>query len=65
MSQIPFGGPGEIPPVPETCPNDRFENTIREIGVVNACEWFGYQADDAFTLETIDILRARSAGEKR
>ena len=63
MRRIPFGGPGEIPGVPEHCPNDVFENAIRKIGVVHACEWFGYKADDPFTKETIDELMARSKGE--
>jgi len=57
----PWGAPGAIPPVPANCPNDVFENAVREIGVVNACVWFGYAPDDKFTTETIRILRERSA----
>ena len=60
-----FGGPGEIPPVEEKCAADIFENAIREIGVVNACEWFGHSSDSDFTAETIDTLRERSSGHHR
>jgi len=60
MSEIENGGPGEIPPVREKTPMDIFENAIRAIGVVNACEWFGYCDDSAFTRETIEVLIERS-----
>jgi hypothetical protein len=43
------------------CPNDEWENFIRKYGVVNACEWFGYEADSQFTKDTIEALRARGA----
>lgn len=48
----------------EKCPNDIFENAIREYGVVAACEWFGHPADSEFTKETIkhlnDIVEGKS-----
>ena len=47
--------------VPERVPMDRFENAIREIGVVAACEWFGYSHDSEFTKETARILDERAA----
>jgi hypothetical protein len=62
MSEIKNGGPGEIPPVPVTCPGDVFENAIRAAGVVNACEWFGHAPDSEFTAETIRTLEERSRG---
>jgi hypothetical protein len=43
---------------------DRFENAIREVGVVAACEWFGYSADSDFTKETRAILAERLAACK-
>ena len=46
--------------VPERVPMDRFENAIREIGVVAACEWFGYSHDSEFTKETARILDERA-----
>lgn len=49
-----------IPLVTERCPSDVFENAIRTIGPVAACEWFGYAADSEFTKETIRVLRERS-----
>lgn len=58
--QKPWGAPGAIPPVPANCPNDVFENAIREAGVTEACMWFGYVPDDEFTRETIRVLRERS-----
>lgn len=39
MTKIPYGSPGEIPPVEVKCKANEFENYIREFGVVNACEW--------------------------
>ena len=47
--------------VPERVPMDRFENEIREIGVVAACEWFGYSHDSEFAKETARILDERVA----
>lgn len=61
MSNIAYGGPGEIPRCKVTCPADDFENHIRDIGVVFACQWFGHEPDSAFTAETIQTLRERSA----
>lgn len=60
MNTQDFGAPGAIPLVPERTTGDAWENAIRKIGVNSACEWFGYCADDQFTLETIEILRKRS-----
>lgn len=54
------GGPCEIPNVPAINPSNVFENAIRVFGVVAACEWFGYSAEDEFTKETIQILIERS-----
>ena len=48
----------------ERTPMDRFENAIREVGVVAACEWFGYSADSDFTKETRAILAERLAACK-
>ena len=45
----------------ERTPMDRFENAIREVGVVAACEWFGHGADSEFTKETIRVLDERAA----
>jgi hypothetical protein len=60
MSDI-FGKPGAIPLVPENTTGDIWENAIRTIGVHSACEWFGYPANHEFTVETIQVLRERSA----
>lgn len=46
--------------VPERTPMDRFENAIREVGVVAACEWFGYRYDSEFTKETARVLAERA-----
>jgi hypothetical protein len=59
MSKIKDGGPGELPAVPVNCPADKWDNDIREFGVVAACEWFGHAPDSQFTKETIEVLRAR------
>jgi len=55
-----FGGSGEIKPCVVKCGADIFENAIREMGVDNACEWFGYEKDSEFTRDTIKVLRERS-----
>lgn len=60
MSKTEFGGPGEIPPVEVNCPCDEFENAIKKIGVVNACEWFGYESFHPFTLATIQDLKEKA-----
>lgn len=60
MSKPEFGYAGDIAQVEEKCPSDAFENHIRRIGVVAACEWFGHAFDSDFTKETIRILRERS-----
>lgn len=41
-------------------PMDRFENAIREVGVVAACEWFGHRPDSEFTKETQRVLNERA-----
>ena len=61
MTKIPYGGANEIPPVVVKCQADEFENMIRRLGVVFACEWFGHDSYSEFTKETIEILRERSA----
>lgn len=53
---IKLGGAKQIPQVEVKCPNDVFENEIRNIGVVWACEWFGHDMDSEFTKETIKAL---------
>ncbi len=58
-----YGKKNEIPPVEVTCPVDAFENQIRAIGVVCACEWFGHDSDSDFTKETIKTLCERSGIE--
>ncbi|MFP3652261.1 MULTISPECIES: hypothetical protein [Burkholderia] len=60
MDEIKDGGPREIPAVPERTPMDAFENAIRAVGVVAACEWFGYAPDSEFTRITIATLIERS-----
>ena len=47
--------------VAERTPMDRFENAIREVGVVAACEWFGHKHDSDFTKETARVLAERAA----
>ena len=63
VAELPkeWGLPGAIPPVPERTTGDIWENAIRKIGVHSACEWFGYHATHEFTVETIQVLRDRSA----
>ncbi|VVE59525.1 hypothetical protein PIN31009_05570 [Pandoraea iniqua] len=63
MSALKFGGAGEIAPADVKTPCDEFENAIRKIGVVAACEWFGYAADSDFTKETTQWLLAKTGGE--
>lgn len=63
MTKIPYGSPNEIPTAEVRCPMDEFENAIRKIGVVNACEWFGHSFDSGFTKETVEILLERSGIE--
>lgn len=55
-----YGFPGAISPVEEMVLNDKFENSIREIGVVNACEWMGHAPDSGFTTDTINYLMSLS-----
>jgi hypothetical protein len=45
--------------VPVEVPMDAFENAIRNIGPVAACEWFGHRSDSEFTQSTILILNER------
>jgi hypothetical protein len=56
------GAAGAIPMVDEATPSDAFENAIRRIGVVAACEWFGHAPDSEFTRDTIRELQQRSEG---
>ncbi|HHZ68947.1 MAG TPA: hypothetical protein EYN54_01375 [Methylococcaceae bacterium] len=58
--ELKYGGPDEIPQVEATCSNDIFENGIRNMGVIAACEWFGHDVDSEFTKETRDVLCHRS-----
>jgi hypothetical protein len=58
--RVAYGAAGAIPPVAEMTTGDVFENAIRRIGVVFACEWFGHAPDSEFTRETIRILRQRA-----
>jgi hypothetical protein len=60
MEKIEFGSAGEIDQVDEKCPMDAFENHIRRIGVVAACEWFDHDRNSDFTMETIRVLKERS-----
>lgn len=60
MGIIKLGGSNHIPQVEVKCRADEFENEIRKIGVVFACEWFGHDMDSEFTKETIEVLCERS-----
>ncbi len=60
MESIAFGAAGAIPLVEEKTSGDAFENAIRRIGVVAACEWFGHRPDSEFAAETIRVLQERS-----
>lgn len=53
---IDNGGPGDIPLAKELTAADEFENAIRKFGVVNACEWFGYESASQFTKDTLEFL---------
>lgn len=46
--------------VVERVPMDRFENAIREVGIVAACEWFGHAPNSEFTKDTIRLLAERA-----
>lgn len=50
----------EVVLVPVRTTGDKFENAIREYGIVNACEWFGHAPDSEFTKETIKVLAERA-----
>ena len=54
------GGNNEIPACEVTCQADVFENAIRAIGVVFACEWFGHSEGSDFTRNAIKTLSERS-----
>jgi hypothetical protein len=58
-----YGGAGEIPECEVNCKADEFENEIRNIGVVFACEWFGHNSDSDFTRQAIETLCERSGIE--
>lgn len=49
----------------EKTPMDAFENAIRKVGVVAACEWFGHAADSEFTKTTQRVLRERLEQQER
>lgn len=53
--------PVEFRAVDERTTGARFENAIREYGIVAACEWFGHRSDSEFTEETIRVLAERAA----
>ena len=55
----------KIPKTKENVPMDVFENAIRDVGVVAACEWFGHAPDSEFTKETQKLLMERSMGEDK
>jgi len=57
---VNYGDAGELPPVDVKCPMDAFENHIRQIGIVAACEWFGHYSRSDFTRETIRTLYDRN-----
>lgn len=59
MSTLRDSGPGDLPPVDVQTTGQRFENAIREYGIVNACEWFGHAPDSGFTQDTISDLRGK------
>lgn len=54
-----YGSADVLSQVEVYCPMDEFENAIRKIGVVAACEWFGYLSDSDFTRDTIQHLRKK------
>lgn len=54
--------PKREPLTDERTPMDRFENEIRQVGVVAACEWFGHAPDSEFTKTTIKVLAERANG---
>ena len=58
------GGKNEIPACEVACPADVFENAIREIGVVFACEWFGHKENSDFTKQAIKMLYERSGSDR-
>jgi hypothetical protein len=58
--RVAYGAAGAIPLVDETTTGNVFENAIRRIGAVAACEWFGHAPDSEFTRETIRVLQQRA-----
>lgn len=62
MKADPKGLPGAFKPIEEVCGMDAFENAIRAVGVVSACEWFGRRSSDTFTRETIELFSAIEQG---
>lgn len=58
--RVVYGAAGAIPLVDEATTGDVFENAIRRVGVVAACEWFGHAPDSEFTRETIRVLQQRA-----
>jgi hypothetical protein len=51
--------PAMLPLVEERTRIDRFENMIREMGVANACEYFGHEPRGQFASDTILHLMAK------
>jgi len=51
--------PETLPLFDLSTPHEEFMNAIIKYGVVNACEWFGYEADSDFTWSTIEVLKER------
>jgi len=49
----------QLPLFDASTPHEEFMNAIIKYGVVNSCEWFGYEADSEFTWITIDVLNER------
>ena len=54
-----FLKPNALPKVVERTASDRWDNAIREFGVGNASEWFGYSFDGAFAQDTVETLQER------
>ena len=49
----------DIPPIKPMSADDRFENAVREYGVIKACVWFNSQNRFEFALEVAATLRRR------
>jgi len=51
--------PERLPLFDASNPHEEFMNAIIKYGVVNACEWFGHEADSDFTWSTVEVLKER------